>query len=93
MTSRGPISVQAGHENLVPIRIFRDLKSTNILLAEETGSTLKICDFGMSTVNKTRLQHAASSKMYGTVRWMVGSVLGAYLYLRSLGTRNREAEI
>lgn len=51
--------------------LFRDLKSSNILLAEATGSTLKICDFGLSTVNKPSLLRAASNNVYGTVRWMV----------------------
>ncbi|KAH7714171.1 RAF protein [Aphelenchoides avenae] len=60
--------------------LHRDLKSGNILLTEANGTTLKICDFGLSTVKTPRASDKKTAKSpVGSVLWMAPEIINPRL--------------
>ncbi|KAH7710876.1 RAF protein [Aphelenchoides avenae] len=54
--------------------IHRDLKSGNVLLTDKEGTTLKICDFGLSNIKAPR-QTRTNGYFAGSLLWMAPEIL------------------
>lgn len=61
-----------------PIIIHRDLKSHNLLVDEHFK--VKVCDFGLSTVVKRRLDRITAMTPVGTPCWTAPEVLRNEVY-------------
>ncbi|KAH7714163.1 protein kinase MAP3K [Aphelenchoides avenae] len=50
--------------------IHRDLKSGNVLMADSDGTSLKLCDFGLSVMKSARMRSAFANYFVGSLLWM-----------------------
>ncbi len=53
--------------------LHRDLKSSNVLIADDWK--VKLCDFGLSVIHNNKKKKKVNSQRIGTYQWMAPEVL------------------